>query len=252
MKFKLLFLLTICFGCSEEEKEQTETSVWTSSMIEAHLANREDSTKWDLEMFRSDLENNMPFELPFSNGVFPVPKYDLLAKKSFKGVGNFAYPGGEGSELKIGAKTILFNSFFVGTNFFNQNYIAKKAKDEVFFHILVLTDFVDTLNYSHVSSEIVSRNHPDYVGQGFYKTKTNSIDYSAFITADRNSYAIVNMRLFDLKYGRTIIIAPQTDNSFRSMQIESPPLSSEQIENYTKKLIEKAEIREFLTRKGTI
>lgn len=242
----------ICFGCSEEQKEQTENAVWTADMLKTHIANREDSTKWDLEMFQSDLENNVPFALPFSNGVFPVPKYDLLAKNSFKGVGNFAYPGGEGSELKIGAKTILFNSFFVGTNFFNQYYIAKEAKDEVFFHIVVLTDVVDTLNYSHVSSEIVSRNHPDYIGQGFYKTRTNKIDYCAFISADRNSYAIVNMRLFDLKNGRTIVIAPQTDNSFRSMQIVSPPLSSDQIENYTKKLIEKAEIREFLTRKGTI
>ena len=111
---------------------------------------------------------------------------------------------------------------------------------------------MDTTNYSHVLSEIISRNHPDYIGQGFYRTKENKIDYTAFITADRNAYAIIDMRLFDLKRGKTILIAPQTDHSIRSMQIQSPQLSSDQMEDYTKSLLEKEEVVSFFTAKGNI
>ncbi len=122
----------------------------------------------------------------------------------------------------------------------------------MFFHIIVLTDFVDTVNYSHVLSEVVSGNHPDYIGQGFYNTANNRIDYSAFITSDRNAYAIVDMRLFDLTKGKTILIAPQKDKSLRSMQIDSPPMSSKEIEAYTKALVVRKGVKEFFVGEGSI
>ncbi len=216
-----------------------------TSSLGFHLANREDYTKWDTAMFRSDMENRMDMDLPFTSGVFPVPRYELHGEGSFKGLGNFGYPGGEGMEIKLDDKTLLFNSFFVKRNAINEAYLKDDKEDEVFFHIIVLTDFVDTLNYSHVLSEVVSRNHPDYIGQGFYKTTNNRIDYSAFITADRNAYAIVDMRLFDLTKGKTILIAPQKDKSLRSMQIDSPPMSSKEIEAYTKALVVRKGVKEF-------
>jgi hypothetical protein len=188
-------------------------------------------------------------KMQFTGGL---PKYNLLAENSFKGVGNFGFPGGENSEFKINEKTILFNSFFAGKNHFNENYIDHSEADEIFFQIIILTDFVDTLNYKHLSSEVISRNHPDYFGQGFYKTKNAKIDYVAFLTADRSSYAIINTRLFDLKYGKTILIAPQRNKSLRSMQINSPKLSSKQVEDYTKKLLDREDIKLFFNAKGNI
>ncbi|MNY10518.1 hypothetical protein D3C86_1435030 [compost metagenome] len=74
----------------------------------------------------------------------------------------------------------------------------------------------------------------------------------AFLTASRNSYAIINMRLFDLTLGKTILIAPQKDGSFRSMQIDSPKLSSETSGPYLRKLVKRKEVVAFFTQKGTI
>lgn len=221
-------------------------------MAKKYLASRQDSAQWDWPMFMQDMEKRDDLDLPFSSGLFPVPNYDVLVENSFEGLGNFGFPGGEELEMYVGHKRILFNSFFVRSNFFNRPYVPKGAADEVYFHLVVLTDYVDTVNYSHLSSEVVPRNHPDYIGQGFYKTLTNRIDYVAFLTADRNAYAIINMRLFDLKNGKTILIAPQSDRSLRSWQINSPVLSSREIENYTKMLLEKEEVKHFFLDKGAI
>ena len=225
---------------------------WTKEKATTHLQQLHDSATWDKEMFKNDLLNvNSKSELPIQIGVFPVPDYNLAGQNSFKGVSNFAFPGGDGDELKIGDKTILFNSFLVGASAVHKDFVKEK-KNEVFFQIIVLTDFVDTINYSHVSSNIISRNHPDYIGQGFYKTMNNKIEYTAFLTANRNAYAIINMRLFDLQMGKTILIAPQRDNSFRSMQINSPFLTSDELKAYTEKLLKEKEVIHFFTQSGTI
>lgn len=254
MKIHLLLLIVIILqSCNQENKNpDSKLVVWTNEIALEHISNREDSTKWDFDMFHNDLANKTDFDFPFVSGVFPTPKYDLLGENSFKGVGNYGLSGGEGLEIKVEDKIILFNSFFVGENSFNKDYLDVNQSNEIFFHIVVLTDFVDTVNYTHLLSEIISRNHPDYIGQGFYKTKDNRIDYSAFITANRNVYAIVNMRLFDLTHGKTILIAPQKDRSFRTKQIKSPNLSSEEIEDYTRTLLKKEEVVRFFSFGGNI
>jgi hypothetical protein len=248
--FIILALITGLAGCSEDISQKSTKKTpdfWTKEKAEKHLQNRENRHKWDKDLLANDLSYiNEPQRMSFLSGVFPVPNYDLIGKGSFKGLGNFGYPGGPGSELHVGSKTVLFNSFYVKSSSVNKKHL-NGMNDEVFFQILVLTDFIDTTEYSHTSSEIISRNHPDYIGQGFYRLKNNKVDYMAFIAANRNAYAIVNMRLFDLTLGKTILIAPQRDKSFRSMQIKSPKLSSETIESYTKQLIKKKEVVDFFT-----
>ena len=254
MKYIALLLTVIFFtACSgREENEKTGEIFWTEEKAEAHHKDRQDPDKWDITMFNNDMQYQVSdSELPVKSGVFPTPDYDLIGKASFKGVGNFGLPGGNKLEKKIGDKTILYNSFFVGNSDVSKPW-AGNEKDGVFFQIIVLTDFVDTVNYTHLSSEIISRNHPHYIGQGYYKTRDNKIEYLSFITADQHAYAIVNMRLFDLKMGKTILIAPQKDKSFRSMQIKSPELTSEDIEAYTDKLLKQKEIIDFFTYKGNI
>ena len=58
--------------------------------------------------------------------------------------------------------------------------------------------------------------------------------------------------MFDLTKGRTILIAPQKDGSLRSMQIDSPVLSSQEIQGYTDKLLKKEEIENFFSQRGNI
>ena len=121
-----------------------------------------------------------------------------------------------------------------------------------FFHIVVLTDSIDSETYQHLGSQTLSRNHPDYLLQGFFETTAGSIEYIAFQTANEDAFAIVNMRLFDLRKGKTILIAPHQDGSFRSMQIDSPPLSAETVDPYTDELLKKENVVDFFTHPNAI
>jgi len=231
-----IFSATYCFA-------QNDTAKWNKKVEEKHLKNRQDSSTWDAELLRRDIEANKErVAKPIRYGAFPVPKYELLGKESFKGVGN----GGNFSGIDVDGKKILYSYFFVNKNSFTQKFVGDKP-NEVFFTIITLTDFIDTINYSHAGVQIISRNNPDYIGQGFFKTKSDEIDYTAFLTANRDEYAIVNMRLFNLKNGRIILIAPQKDGSLRSMQINPPILDDKELPNYIDTILKQEDIKHFFT-----
>ncbi|UKB78248.1 hypothetical protein [Chryseobacterium sp. MEBOG07] len=100
---------------------------------------------------------------------------------------------------------------------------------------------------------IVSRNFPDVIGQGFVKTSNNRIDFSAFTTLEKEDFAIVNMKLYHLKYGNMILIAPQKDGSLRSLQINNTKdLTSETLKPYVEQLIQQPETVIFFVNEQTI
>ena len=242
-----LTILLVVSGCSNKSSEvKIVDDQWNHQKRENHLNNRSDATSWDKEMFEDDRQSMMDGDFgPFQLGVFPQPKYDLIGKDSFKGMGN------KFGQFHVKDKSILMNSFFVGENDLNKGRL-KGMKDEVFFQILVLTDTIDNENYKLAKALVLSRNHPDYYGQGFIKTKTNKIEYLAFITAENNAYAIINTRIFDLSFGKTILIAPQKDKTLRSFQIESPEMSSDSITKYTDELLKDQKVMKFFENKDTI
>jgi len=231
-----LFIISI-ISCSV--KNTSNQNNWSESKRLEHLHNVNDSTTWDYEMFENDKNDEDLGDLgPFEIGAYPVPKYDLLGKGSFKGLGII------GDKFPMKNKTIVMNSFFVKKNEFNKHRLKDK-KDEIFFQIIISTDTIDNVNHNLSGNFVLSRNHPDYLGQGFIKTKNNRIDYLAFQTPENNAYAIINTRIFDLNYGKTILIAPQKDKTLKSLQIKSPELTSDSILEYTKKLIKENKIIEF-------
>lgn len=250
----IIISLISLISCTESESTNGKKSnqVWSKQNRVTFLLNRQDSAMWDLELFNEDLEF-MDDELtgPFVSGVFPVPRYDLIGKGSFTGVGSFGYFGQKGYYKTVKDKVLLYNSFSVKKNTVNNDYLGS-LDNEVFFQIIVLTNYIDTINFRHCSSEMISRNHPDYLGQGYFKTLNNQIDYSAFITAERKSFAIINTRLFDLSYGKTILIAPQKDKSLRSLQIKLPEMSTNEIDTYTDSLLKERNVIDFFTYQGNI
>ena len=214
----LLFMILI-YSCSPKNisvSKSTKTHFWTNTLANQHYKNRNDSLTWDMEMLKRDVDEEQsgflpPF--PIKVGAFPVPHYDLLGKETFKGLIN------GGRNITIEDKNLIFSAFSVKRNSLNKSELANRS-DEVFFTIITLTDTVDTLNYNLAGSIIISRNHPNYIGEGFIKTKENRVDYVAFKTVEKQSYAIVNMNLFDLSFGNTILVAPQKDSSLRFLQID--------------------------------
>lgn len=133
------------------------------------------------------------------------------------------------------------------------NNYRVKENNRIFFTILVLTDFIDEKDFNSMKSQIVSRNFPDVIGQGYIKTKKNKIDFSAFVTLENDEFAIINMKLYNLKYGNIILIAPQKDGSLRSIQILADEnLTTENIKSNIEKLLKKEPVRTFFTNKNVI
>ena len=199
--------------------------IWDKEAKIEYEQYRRDSLSWDQKTFEIDLQNFK--NLKKSGGIFPVPDYDLVGEKSFVGLGF----DGVNLGMTINEKTFVYYCFFAKRNTFNNQFI-NNLEEDVFFIIAVSTDHIDKTRLSHMEASIFSRNHPNYLAEGHCKTKNNLINYSAFITGDRDSYAIINHRIFDLNIGKMILIVPQKDQSLRSMQIEIPTLSLEDTKKY--------------------
>ena len=141
--------------------------------------------------------------------------------------------------------------------YFNKNSIYKDVLNEiessVFFRLIILTGNSNSNNEDTNHIMISSRNNPNYVSQGSYIAKSFKIDYIAFITPDVNSYALINMRLFDLNYGGTVVIVPQKDKTIHSMQLKSNEhITKNNLENYFKKIIKNPELEDFLNSPSNI
>ncbi len=219
---------------------------WDKTKQRQRLEQREDPVTWDTTLLHSDLQGIlMPSSLFMRYGAFPVPQYDLCGKGSFKGLGNFQ------EVTTFENRCLVSNRFYIKKNVLNVQAVGDKA-DYVFFMLVVLTDSVDTIDYAHGVSQVISRNHPDYVGQGSFFLKHDRIDYMAFTTASGPSYAIINTRLFDLEYGKLIFIAPQQDGSLRSMQIPTARYSNEEAADLLASLLKQKKVQLFLRDPGNI
>ncbi len=231
----LLFSLCLTTSCVPIKNKEMP-----NQNFKDHLENQYDSLTWDLDLL--DFDKNFLTDkglLPFKFGVFPVSKYEIFKKDGFKGIGS------SGKFSKINEKDIYFNYFFINKSSLNDQ-ILKEKDDEVFFLIGIFTEYIDTNLVNQISNMIVSRNHPDYIGQGTFKTKNDLINYMAFKTYEGSSYAVVNMKLFDLKYGNTILINPKQDSTFRYLQIKQTELfSTNDIDKVINKLVEDKNILKF-------
>jgi len=230
-------------------RAQDTSTVWNERREVRHLQNRQDSTTWDWNMLEGDILGHKKRGLsePINFGAFPVPEYKLLGEGTFNGVG----VAGNFAGADVGGKTVLYSYFNVNNNAINRAVIDDTSS-EVFFAIVVLTDTVDVANLTHAGVYVTSRNNPDFMGSGFFRTQTDRVDYVAFLTAGRDEYAIVNMRLFNLEHGRIVLIAPQMDGSLRSMQVATPVLSAEEVDGYINQLLKRDDVETFFTADGNI
>lgn len=247
MNKSLIIILALFLTLSCKTQKVENDFIWNLDKERIHNENRNDSTKWGSKNWKTDSMNVSLEGRPFIKGAFPVPKYELI-DSTFNGMGN----SGDWKGVDLNDKKIIYHSLYVNKNAVNREFINDKP-NEVFFTIAVLTDYIDLKGYSHTKVYSISRNHPHYLGQGFVKTKSNQIDFVSFLTADRNDYAIVNLRLFDLRIGRIILIAPQKDGTLRSLQLNSPIMSSNEMDEYIKNLMSNDKnVIDFFTKKDNI
>lgn len=191
------------------------------------------STEWDLEMLQMDIHNlDEPQQGIMTMGAFPVKNYSGAA-----GVTDHHY--------QIGDREILGASYFIGKNEkIHHNY--KEGDTHIaFFNILFLLPEGAIVPDDHTFDHVLSRNHPIYLGQGYIKTGRFPIEYLAFSDGLDKSFGIINMKIFELTLGNTILVSMESDRSLRFLQIEAPYMSISDASERIASLLALDEVTEF-------
>ena len=248
MKHILTICLLYCIYSTSLFAQEAQP-LTLDELRQEQIDNIHSSELWDMDRMKRDINSNNN-SLPLHDGAFPVPNYNLLGP--YRGGGNISNTNARSIpdyRLLVEDKEVVFNSFFIG----NSEFYDEKDRNRVFFTIITVIDTLDTKNMAIGSSYFLSRNHPDYGGEGSIITKNSRVDYVTFTTPDKGSFAVINMRLFHLEYGDIIIITPHKDGSFRSLQIESDGVSNEEIFKYIKMaILKRQDVIKFITAEGVI
>jgi len=161
-----------------------------------------DPKLWDLKMFQEDQKNWRSWRekrLPFNQLPYPVPKYKT------NGIG-----------YRIGA---FQNKQYESVSFWTNRASgenSKEAKDQEVVCSIVVKEG------KFKSCEIISRSHPNYVGQGYFNSGVRKIDWVATKDGVGGSIAIINGKYFNLRLGRFILVYLLEDQSMRFLQLRFP------------------------------
>ncbi|WP_191859752.1 hypothetical protein [Hanstruepera ponticola] len=238
-KLLIIIISGILFH-SCQEKEQSNSLVqtvkeknWDIEKLNNRAVQHLDTTKWDIKLFNQDIETYNKYSkifqsYPLNKSPFPVAEYNYAVSSNpfvmdmdstvFKGVriGEFENPE---SEIIIDKLTLI-----ILTN-------DKDAEE---------TTLVD------------SRNYPYLTAQGIFKVKNNEFDWVFSASPDGYSTLLINMKLFDLRFGETIIIYPQTDKSFLYDQIKDSPNNYETFKDFKKSIMTNPKVKKHLISKKNI
>ncbi len=192
--------------------------------LKAKATNNQNPNKWNKELFENDKKWFKDSKgKPLSSLAFPVEKYDYYV---FNNPFNF----------KIGDQN------FSGITF-GENIGGKENK-------FILKSEVTLIFYTRdkqiqINGDVSSRNYPYLYVQGQAKVG-NQFDFVGIKSPENAGYLIVNQKSFDLRFGETIIVFPNKDNSFYYLQLQEKPIVNEQIEKYVKRVITDQRILEMM------
>lgn len=221
VRFNVALVLIFLVSCNSKDKIMVNiqsnkmpknaktNSIWSYSDRLSYYENYQDSSSWDLELLKEELEDykdsTWPTKPAISDYPSPVPKYD------------WGYCALYNLKLEIAGK---FLKGACVTNAKDKYRMISDSTDKfiVKFNILCLTDFMDS---KESAKSAISRNYPHYMSTGKQKTKQGDIDWVQMDMADGRNFAIINQRYFDLEFGRTIVVIPQKDGSLRFLQLDA-------------------------------
>ena len=190
-------------SCVEHDLTQKKGNSLYEALRE-RASDNVDSSKWDKDLYRQDIEiyQNMPgvFDgFPLTKTPFPVAVYDYAVSST---------------PLNLVVDKQMFKGVYIGEF---ENLDSDKVIDKL--TLLVLTEEKDADDNVLVES----RNYPYLTAQGTFYEPDSKYDWIFASSPDGLSTLIVNMKLFDLRFGETVVIYPQTDKSFLYDQIDDSP-----------------------------
>jgi len=193
--------------------------------LETKAKNNQIPEKWNMELFNSDkewLKNKKP--KPINALAFPVEKYEYYV---FSQPFNFQ----------------LEKSHFSGISF-GENIGGKESKF-MFKHELTVIFFTGN-KYEQINADVSSRNYPYLTVQGQIELMNYVYDFVGIKSPESSGYLIVSLKSFDLRFGQTIIILPNSDNSFLYLQSCEKPLENEKMDQFIERLKEDIRILEMI------
>lgn len=182
----------------------------TIDSLRVKSINNQNPDKWNTELFENDkkwLLNSK--SKPMQSLAFPVETYDYYVfSKPF----NFQINEAHFSGISFGENT------------------GGKENKFIFKHELTLIFYTEDLDHQ-INGDVSSRNFPYLTIQG--QLQLNDIyDFIGVKSPDNSGYLIVNLKSFDLRFGQTILIFPNKDNSFYYLQSKEKPMEGEKFEEY--------------------
>lgn len=241
MTQKILFAFIISVvvsSCQEPGDAVSDSSVeelteWDFEGLNQRASQHLDSSKWDKELFAQDIETyNQYAEIfqsyPLNKSPFPVAEYDYAVSSV---------------PFVIEHDGHIFKGVRIGEY---KNPKSEEVVDKL--TLLVLTNDKD----AEESTLVDSRNHPYLTAQGYFEVSNNKYDWVFAASPDGFSTLVLNMKLFDLRFGETVIIYPQKDRSFLYHQIDDSPNNYDGFEAFEKSLILNESIESQLKSGGNI
>lgn len=228
MKLKrLLFLIIVItfFSCKGTKHtllnaENTKNTDWNIETLNQKATQNLDNTKWDLKLLNQDIETYTKYteifkSYPLNKSPFPVSEYDYAVSSI---------------PFIIEKNGNIFKGVRIGEY---ENPESEKIIDKL--TLLILTNDKN----SEENTLVESRNFPYLTAQGTFKVTNNEYDWAFSASPDGYSTLMINMKLFDLRFGETIIIYPQNDQSFFYDQIKDSPNNYSTFDNFKNAIINK-------------
>ncbi len=225
--YRLLILTPLLFtlffsSCSNKKQvvsNHFNVQKWDLITLKNRATANQDSSKWNQSLLEQDLETYHNYadifeKYPLNNYPFPVADYDYSV---------YSNP------FTLEVDSFIFKGIQIG-EYINPNSDSVTTK----LTLLVLT------NSDKVEPEsfVDSRNYPYLTAEGYFNLPTNNFNWVFSATPDGFSSLFFSMKFFDLRFGETIIIYPQSNNSFLYEQLEESPNNYSNFDEYMERIKE--------------
>lgn len=213
----LIALVLAIYSCKNETQHNAKTSNeqnWNLSKLKDRAIANLDSTQWNLELFEQDIENHYKYselfeQYPLNNYPFLVADYDYAV---------YSNP------FTIKSSSLIFKGIQVGEY---KNPDSDSIVTKMILIVLTNDDQIEPETF------VSSRNFPYLTAEGKFNLPKQNFEWVFQATPDGFSSLFFSMKLFDLRFGQTIIIYPQKDKSFLYEQIDESPDNFSKFEDYT-------------------
>lgn len=214
----LLIVSTLFSSCLNSENSEwvehsSENQHWDPTELGTRAANHLDSVHWDRALFDQDIATYAKYQdffqaYPLNKSPFPVAEYDYAVSSI---------------PFIIEIDSFVFKGVRIGEY---ANPESEKIIDKL--TLMVLTNDKE----AEETTLVESRNFPYLTAQGTFQVVNNEFDWVFSASPDGYSTLLINMKLFDLRFGETILIYPQKDKSFLYLQIKDSPNNYQKFEDF--------------------